>query len=147
MNMGKHDKKGNDSMTFDPHTDEIAARVTYAVAYDLLAQAGFTKDERGRWAHEDGRWTWQADEAFAWALVDNRARLGPRRDGKVDQTHHRLRTRRAENRTCRTTWAGGGCLGAAPNCARKSITPTVGEASGPWASLRARRLTMTVKSR
>jgi len=49
---------------------DISVDVTQSVAYALLARAGFTKDERERWAHEDGRWTWQADEALRWALVD-----------------------------------------------------------------------------
>jgi hypothetical protein len=96
-------------MTFDPHTDEIAARVTYAVAYDLLAQAGFTKDERGRWAHEDGRWTWQADEAFTWALVDiaqglDRAVTVRRTRHTIVYEHDELKTVLAEVVRVRGEW-------------------------------------------
>lgn len=50
--------------------DTISVDVTPSVAYALLARAGFTRDARGRWAHADGRWSWQADEALRWALVD-----------------------------------------------------------------------------
>jgi hypothetical protein len=50
--------------------DTISVDLTPSVAYALLARAGFTKDERERWTHEDGRWAWQADEALRWALVD-----------------------------------------------------------------------------
>jgi len=54
----------------DGNMDTISVDVTPSVAYALLARAGFTKDSRERWTHEDGRWTWQADEALRSALVD-----------------------------------------------------------------------------
>ncbi|MGD1056216.1 MAG: hypothetical protein ABR992_02265 [Solirubrobacteraceae bacterium] len=50
--------------------DTISVDVTLPVAYALLERAGFTKDERDRWRHEDGRWAWQTDEALQWALDD-----------------------------------------------------------------------------
>jgi hypothetical protein len=56
-------------MTSQGSTADVDATVTRSVALSLLARAGFAKDGRGRWAHEDGRWTWATDEALRWALV------------------------------------------------------------------------------
>jgi hypothetical protein len=56
-------------MTSQGSTGDVDATVTRPVALSLLARAGFAKDDRGRWTHEDGRWTWATDEALRWALV------------------------------------------------------------------------------
>jgi hypothetical protein len=50
-------------------SDDISVTVTPSVARALLSLAGFEHDERGRWTHDDGRWTWATDEALRWALV------------------------------------------------------------------------------
>jgi hypothetical protein len=50
-------------------SDDISVTVTPSVARALLSLAGFMRDERGRWTHDDGRWTWATDEALRWALV------------------------------------------------------------------------------
>lgn len=50
-------------------SDDISVTVTPSVARALLSLAGFKRDERGRWRHDDGRWTWATDEALRWALV------------------------------------------------------------------------------
>jgi hypothetical protein len=47
---------------------DITVTVTTSVAEGLLARAGFERDERGRWRHDDGRNTWATDEALTWAL-------------------------------------------------------------------------------
>jgi hypothetical protein len=57
-------------MTTTTHTsDDISVTVTPSVARALLSLAGFKRDERGRWTHDDGRCTWATDEALRWALV------------------------------------------------------------------------------
>jgi hypothetical protein len=56
-------------MTSQGSTSDVDATVTRSVALSLLARAGFSQDDRGRWAHEDGRSTWATDEALRWALV------------------------------------------------------------------------------
>ncbi len=48
---------------------DVSVTVTPSVARALLSLAGFKRDERGRWTHDDGRWTWATDEALRWALV------------------------------------------------------------------------------
>jgi hypothetical protein len=50
-------------------SDDISVTVTPSVARALLSLAGFMRDERGRWTHDDGRWIWATDEALRWALV------------------------------------------------------------------------------
>jgi hypothetical protein len=50
-------------------SDDVSVSVTPSVARALLSLAGFEHDERGRWTHDDGRWTWATDEALRWALV------------------------------------------------------------------------------
>ncbi|MGD1056213.1 MAG: hypothetical protein ABR992_02250 [Solirubrobacteraceae bacterium] len=50
-------------------SDDVSVSVTLSVARALLGLAGFERDERGRWTHDDGRWTWGTDEALRWALV------------------------------------------------------------------------------
>lgn len=50
-------------------SDDVSVSVTPSVARALLSLAGFAHDERGRWTHDDGRWTWATDEALRWALV------------------------------------------------------------------------------
>jgi hypothetical protein len=47
---------------------DITVTVTKSVAEGLLDRAGFTRDTRGRWRHDDGRDTWATDEALTWAL-------------------------------------------------------------------------------
>lgn len=49
-------------------SSDIRVTVTTSVAEGLLARAGFTRDARGRWRHDDGRNTWATDEALTWAL-------------------------------------------------------------------------------
>jgi hypothetical protein len=56
-------------MTTARTSDDISVTVTPSVARALLSLAGFEHDERGRWTHDDGRWTWATDEALRWALV------------------------------------------------------------------------------
>lgn len=56
-------------MTTARTSDDVSVTVTPSVARALLSLAGFAHDERGRWAHDDGRWTWATDEALRWALV------------------------------------------------------------------------------
>jgi hypothetical protein len=56
-------------MTGQGSTGDVDATVTRPVALSLLARAGFAEDDRGRWTHKDGRWTWATDEALRWALV------------------------------------------------------------------------------
>jgi hypothetical protein len=48
--------------------DEVSVHVTRCLAHDLIAHAGITRDERGRWITPDDRWTWATDEALRWAL-------------------------------------------------------------------------------
>lgn len=50
-------------------SDDVSVTVTPSVAHALLDLAGFERDERGRWTHDDGRWTWPTDEALRRALV------------------------------------------------------------------------------
>jgi hypothetical protein len=50
-------------------SDDVSVTVTPSVARALLGLGGFERDERGRWTHDDGRWTWATDEALRWALV------------------------------------------------------------------------------
>lgn len=50
-------------------TPDITVTVTRSVAYELIARAGITRHERGRWVTPDDRWTWATDEALTWALV------------------------------------------------------------------------------
>lgn len=50
-------------------TPDITVTVTQSVAHELIARAGITRDERGRWVTPDSRWTWATDEALTWALV------------------------------------------------------------------------------
>jgi hypothetical protein len=89
--------------------DTISVDVTQSVAYALLARAGFAKDERERWAHEDGRWTWQADEALRWALVDmaqdlDRAVTVRRTRHTIVYEHDELKTVLAEVIRVRGEW-------------------------------------------
>jgi hypothetical protein len=49
--------------------DDVGVTVTPSVARALLSLAGVSRDERGRWTHDDGRRTWTTDEALRWALV------------------------------------------------------------------------------
>ncbi len=56
-------------MTTARTSDDMSVTVTPSVARALLSLAGFKHDERGRWTHDDGRWTWATDEALRWALV------------------------------------------------------------------------------
>jgi hypothetical protein len=56
-------------MTIARTSDDISLTVTPSVARALLNLAGFEHDERGRWTHDDGRWTWATDEALRWGLV------------------------------------------------------------------------------
>jgi hypothetical protein len=56
-------------MTTTRTSDDISVTVTPSVARTLLSLAGFKRDERRRWIHDDGRWTWATDEALRWALV------------------------------------------------------------------------------
>jgi hypothetical protein len=58
--------------------DTISAHLTHSVADALIALAGITQDERGRWivpdeaadlTGQDDTWTWAKDEALKWALV------------------------------------------------------------------------------
>jgi hypothetical protein len=56
-------------MTSQGSRGDVDATVTRPVAISLLARAGFAQDDRGRWTHKDGRWTWATDEALRWALV------------------------------------------------------------------------------
>jgi hypothetical protein len=56
-------------MTTARTSDDMSVTVTPSVARALLSLAGFKQDERGRWTHDDGRWTWATDEALRWALV------------------------------------------------------------------------------
>ena len=50
--------------------DTISVDVTQSVAYALLPAPGLPRTSGSDRHTRDGSWTWQADEALGWALVD-----------------------------------------------------------------------------
>jgi cystathionine beta-lyase family protein involved in aluminum resistance len=83
-------------MTRQEPRGDVDATVTRPVTLSLLARAGFARDDRGRWAHEDGRRTWATDEALRWALVSLAENEPQQAVARASESSERERERRED---------------------------------------------------
>jgi hypothetical protein len=83
-------------MTSQGSRGDVDTTVTRPVAISLLARAGFAQDDRGRWTHADGCWTWATDEALRWALVTLAEDEPQQAVARASEISERERERRAD---------------------------------------------------